>query len=327
MNILVTGGTGFLGRAIIKALLLRQQYLLTAAVRSPEKLVEPGVNEFERLNVVPIGEIDGRTDWTYALGGCEVVIHCAARVHVMDDSAADPLMAFREVNTLGTLNLAKQAAQSGVKRFIFVSTVKVNGESSPLGHPFGPDNVNIPSDPYGLSKYEAEVGLRELAANSEMEVVIVRPPLVYGPNVKGNFDRMMRWLNKGVPLPLGTVNNRRSLVSLDNLVSFITVCIAHPRAANEAFLVSDGHDLSTSALLSKLTKLLNAPSRLLPIPAGWLMLAARLLGKRDVALRLLGSLQVDIAKNKALLDWTPPMTVDEGLKAVTDSFITEHFKD
>ena len=327
VNILVTGGTGFIGKAIINSLLLDRQFILTITIRRPDKVVEFESGNLEKLNVVSIGEVNSGTDWSDALNECGVVIHCAAQVHIMDDLVADPLMVFREVNTLGTLNLAKQAAQIGVRRFIFISTVKVNGEWNPSGHPFGPDDVNIPSDPYGLSKYEAEAGLRELANKSGMEVVIIRPPLVYGPGVKGNFDRMVRWLIKGAPLPFGAVDNQRSLVSVANLVSLITVCIEHPKAANETFLVSDGCDLSTTDLLTKLSLLLNTPRRLLPVPAAWLMLAARLLGKEDVAQRLLGSLQVDIEKNRFLLDWTPPMTVDEGLKAVADSFITENVKE
>jgi UDP-N-acetyl-alpha-D-quinovosamine dehydrogenase len=305
--ILITGATGFLGGAVARTLLPNSRFSLMAGVR---KAVDLPLC----IKHTDVGEINQRTDWFKALEKCEVVIHCAARVHVMDDSSVDPLSEFRSVNTLGTLNFAKQAAQAGVKRFIFISSIKVNGEHTIAGSSFKPNDSYIPIDPYGLSKYEAEVGLREIAKETGMDVVIIRPPLVYGPGVKGNFVNMMQWLNKGIPLPLGAIDNKRSLVSLDNLVDLIATCIDNPNAANETFLVSDDNDVSTTTLLTKLAASLNAPKRLLPIPGAWLMFFAKLLGKQGVAQRLLGSLQVDITKTKSLLDWTPPYTVDESLK-------------
>ncbi len=313
MNILITGATGFLGGALAHTLLQSGRFSLMAAVR--EAVVPPLSIKFTE-----IGEINKTTDWVKALGKSKVVIHCAARVHVMNDSSTDPLFEFRTVNTYGTLNLAKQAAKAGVKRFIFISSIKVNGEHTVAGFPFTPDDSYIPTDPYGLSKYEAEVGLREIAQETGMEVVIIRPPLVYGPGVKGNFVSMMKWLNKGVPLPLGAINNKRSLVSLDNLIDLIITCIDHPNAANETFLVSDDDDISTTTLLSKLAVPLGAPKRLLPIPGAWLLFCAKLLGKQDVAQRLLGSLQVDITKNKVLLNWIPPFTTDESFKKTVQFF-------
>ena len=306
MSFLLTGYTGFLGSQLRKA--LSKDIVLLG--RSPIKGAEHYPASFA-----------DREDYTAALKEVEYVIHCAARVHVMDDAAADPLSEFRAVNTKGTLNLAEQAAKAGVKRFIFISSIKVNGEQTFAGVPFKPDDNYVPDDPYGLSKYEAEVGLRALSQNTGMEVVIIRPPLVYGPGVKGNFVSMMRWLAKGVPLPLGAINNKRSLVSLDNLVDLIMVCVDHPKAANETFLVSDDNDISTTQLLSKLAAGLGAPNRLLPVPAFIINACANLLGKMDIAQRLLGSLQVDISKTKSLLEWVPPYTVDESLNKTAQSFL------
>ncbi len=248
-------------------------------------------------------------------------------VHVMNDSSSNPLEDFREVNTHGTLNLAQQAADAGVKRFIFISSIKVNGESTELGLPFKSDDHFIPTDPYGLSKYEAEVGLRKIAEKTGMEVVIIRPPLVYGPGVKANFAAMMKWVNKGLPLPFGGIkNNKRSLVSVDNLVDLIITCIDHPKAVNQTFLVSDDEDLSTSQLLSNMASALNVPNRLLPIPASWLSLVAKLLGKPAIAQRLCGSLQVDISKTKKLLNWRPPYSTAECMKKTADVFLKNNKK-
>ena len=275
------------------------------------------------MSVVRVGEINCNTDWAGVVFDCNVVAHGAARVHVMNDSSIDPLSAFRSTNTLGTLNLAKQAAEFGVKRFIFISSIKVNGEFTVKGSSFKFDDTYVPDDPYGLSKYEAEVGLRKIAQETGMEVVIIRPPLIYGPGVKGNFVNMMRWLNKGVPLPLGAIHNIRSLVSIDNLVNLIVTCIEHPNAANQTFLVSDDEDISTSGLLSKLGLSLGVTNRLLPIPGTLLEFLAKLLGKYAVAQRLLGSLQVDITKTKEQLNWEPPFSIDEGLKKTVQYFL-EH---
>lgn len=315
-RVLVTGGSGFVGSALIHELNARKGWESVAAVRT---LPVPGHSSL--TNYVAVGNIDEQTSWGAALAGVDAVIHTAARVHVMNDQSADPLVEFRRVNVAGTLNLARQAAAAGVKRLVFVSSVKVNGEATLPGHPFKADDAHVPNDPYGLSKYEAEVGLRALAAETGLEVAIVRPPLVYGPGVKANFAAMVRWLNRGVPLPLGAVvHNRRSLVALDNLVDLLLVCATHPAAANQTFLASDGEDVSTADLLRRIGLALDKPARLIPVPVSWLKLGATVLGKADVAQRLLGSLQVDIAKNQQLLGWTPPVSVDDALKQVAVSF-------
>jgi nucleoside-diphosphate-sugar epimerase len=233
----------------------------------------------------------------------------------MNEEAADPLAEFRRVNVDGTLRLARQAAEAGVRRFVFVSSIKVNGEHSQPGQPFTADQIPAPGDPYGVSKCEAESELRALSQETGMEVVIIRPPLVYGPGVKANFLAMMRWLQRGVPLPLGGVTeNRRSLVFLGNLVDLIVTCIDHPAAANQTFLVSDDEDLSTAVLLRRMAAALGRPARLIPLPAGLITLGAKLIGRPGIAQRLCGSLQVDIGKTKAVLDWSPPVSVDEGLR-------------
>jgi nucleoside-diphosphate-sugar epimerase len=314
-SILVTGASGFLGASLVRHLASSEAFSVRAPVRNPRFCFPASVE------VLPIADLDASTNWQHALPGVEVVVHASARVHVMNDAAQDPLVEFRKVNVEGTLNLARQAAAAGVKRFIFISSIKVNGEGTLPGKPFSAEDAPAPVDPYGISKLEAEQGLYALGASTGMEVVIIRPVLVYGPGVKANFLSMMRWLSKGIPLPFGAIHNRRSLVALENLISLIVVCIDHPRAANQTFLVSDGEDVSTSDLLRKLACALGKPARLVPIPC-WLMQgAAVLLGRRNVAQRLFGSLQVDISKNRALLGWTPPVTLDQGLRLTAHHFL------
>lgn len=311
---LITGANGFVGSALVVKS-IAQGRKVRAAVR------HHGTTIGAAAEVCVLGEFGPDTKWQLALAGVDTVVHTAARVHVMNDQSADPLAEFRRVNVAGTLNLARQAAAAGVKRLVFVSSVKVNGEATLPGQPFKVDDAHVPNDPYGLSKYEAEVGLRALAAETGLEVAIVRPPLVYGPGVKANFAAMVRWLNRGVPLPLGAVvHNRRSLVALDNLVDLLLVCATHPAAANQTFLASDGDDVSTADLLRRIGLALGKPARLIPVPVSWLKLGAAVLGKADVAQRLLGSLQVDIAKNQQLLGWTPPVSVDAALKQVAVTF-------
>ena len=287
MSLLITGGTGFVGQALVKRLGDQPVRLATRA---------------------------DSAGWHKVLAGATTVVHLAARVHVMDDTAADPLTEFRRVNVEGTLNLARQAAAAGVKRFVFISSVKVNGEATLPGRPFTADDVPAPQDPYGVSKMEAEQGLRQIAAETGMAVVIIRPPLVYGPGVKANFAALMRAVQRGWPLPLGAVHNQRSLVALDNLVDFIVTCLSHPQAANQTFLVSDGHDLSTTELVRGLARAAGVPARLLPVPVWALQAGAALLGKRDAMQRLCGNLQVDISKARSLLGWLPPVSVDEGFR-------------
>lgn len=315
-GILLTGATGFVGCAVLTRA-SRDERDVRIAVRN-QSSVRSGDTES-----VVVGDLDVNTDWSVALHERDVVIHSAARVHVMDDQSADPLAEFRKVNVDGTLHLARQAAAAGVKRFIFISSIKVNGEGTALDQPYTALDRPAPQDPYGVSKMEAEQGLREIAQQTGMEVVIIRPVLVYGPGVKANFRSMMNWLNKGVPLPLGTIHNKRSLVSLDNLVDLIVTCIDHPAAANQTFLVSDGDDLSTTEMLRRMGEALGKRPRLVPVPAWCLETAAAVLGKRAVAQRLCGSLQVDISHTCDTLGWTPPVSVDEGFRAAASAFLNE----
>ena len=315
LRVLLTGASGFVGQAVQARLLTEQGVQLRSAFRQPPAIVPAG------LEVCMAPDLNGQADWSAALAGVEVVIHCAARVHVMQEQAADPLAEFRRSNVDGTLQLARQAAAAGVRRLIFVSSIKVNGEQTSPGHPFRADQPAAAQDAYGRSKREAEEQLLALAAQTGLEVVIIRPPLIYGPGVKANFQSMLRWLARGVPLPLGAIDNRRSLVALDNLVDLLWVCLRHPAAANQCFLVSDGEDLSTTQLLRRLGQALGRPARLLPVPQAWLVAGARLLGRSDISQRLCGSLQVDIGKTRELLGWTPPCSVDQALAKTAAHFL------
>jgi len=307
VKILVTGATGFIGSALVNELVLQKQELI-CSVRKQSAFLP------ESINQVIIEDLSISTDWSKSLMGIDTVIHLAARVHVMADDLTNPLAEFRAINRDATLALARMAADTGVKRFIFISSVKVNGEITELNKPFKPNDKCVPDDPYGLSKYEAEQGLLALAKETGMEVVIIRPPLVYGPGVRANFASMMKWINKGVPLPFGAIHNQRSLIAVDNLVSFIIHCIDYSKAANEIFLISDGEDVSTTELLRKVAKALSKKSRLIPVPVSWMKFVAKLIGKEEVANRLFGSLQVDISKARDLLGWKPVITMDEQLK-------------
>jgi len=304
----VMGATGFVGSTVVQRLVTDQGAGIIAAVRRADQSWPSSVKP------VIIGDMTPTTDWSTALDGVEAVVHCAARVHVMQDTAANPLDAYRYINVDGTLNLARQAAATGVRRFVFISSIKVNGEATPAGGPFTGDDTPAPIDPYGVSKLEAEEGLRALSRETGMEVVIVRPPLVYGPGVKANFASMMRWVARGIPLPLGAIQNKRSMVALDNLVDLLVTCVKHPAAAGQTFLVSDGEDVSTTELLHRTARAMGRNARLVPVPAKLLEFCARLLGRQDLARRLCGSLQVDIEKTRRLLDWQPPLTLDQGLK-------------
>ncbi len=259
-------------------------------------------------------QLEDTVDYGNVFEKCDVLIHTAALVHSMVHKPSESLNEFRAVNVSGTLNLARQAADSGVKRFIFISTIKVNGEQTFLGHPFTADDIPRPEDSYAISKLESELGLQDLAVSSGMEVIIIRPPLVYGPGVKGNFASMINLVKKGVPLPLGAVFNKRTLISIDNLIDLVVTCIDHPAAANQVFLAGDGEDLSTSDLLRGIARAMGKPSRLIPFPESFLRLSATLIGKKALADRLLDSLQVDISKARDLLGWEPPLSVEEGLK-------------
>ena len=307
MTFLLTGASGFVGNSILKTAEQRR-----LKIRPVYRSMDSANG---RPNSVLVSELDGTVDWSQALEGVDVVIHAAARVHIMREEAFDPLAEYQRVNVNGTLNLARQGAAAGVRRFVFISSIKVNGEATMHGHPFTTDDFPAPEDAYGLSKAESESQLMQVAQETGMEVTIIRPPLVYGPGVKGNFSNLLRWVACGLPLPLGSATtNRRSLVGLDNLVDLILTCVDHPMAANQTLLVSDGEDLSTADLLSRIGKALNRPARLIPVPVSILIIASRLLGKSSIAQRLLGSLQVDISKTCTLLNWKPPLSVDEGLR-------------
>jgi nucleoside-diphosphate-sugar epimerase len=306
--LLVTGATGFVGGSLLSRWVAeRPDQLLVAGTRKAVGLWPAQVRPFD------VGDFLPNTNWSAPLSGVRQVVHTAARVHVMADKNTDQLAEFRRVNVDGTLNLAQQAAAAGVARFVFLSSAKVNGEATQIGEFFEADAVPAPLDAYGISKMEAEQGLREIAAQTGMEIVIIRPTLVYGPGVKANFASMMRWIQRGVPLPLGSIHNQRSLVSLYNLVDLILTCLSHPAAANQTFMVSDGEDVSTTELLRRLGQALNCPARLLPLPESWFKVVAGFVGRADIAQRLCGSLQVDISKTRQLLGWKPPLTLDEGL--------------
>jgi len=310
-TILVTGATGFVGSAVLK-MLADHSFRVIAGVRS-------AMHSFDGIKSISLGDLSLSPDVSSSLEGVDVVVHLAARAHIMNDAVLDPLSEFRRVNTDATFSLARQAAVAGVKRFVFLSSIKVNGEVTKGTQKFSADDNSIPSDPYALSKYEAEQGLLELAKTTNMEVVIIRSPLVYGPGVKANFAVMMKWVNKGVPLPFGAVHNQRSLVALDNLVSFIIHCIEHPKAENEVFLISDNENISTTELLQKVAIAFQKKSLLIPIPVRIIRFVAKLVGKEDVAERLCSSLQVDSSKARNLLDWKPVITMDEQLKKMADA--------
>lgn len=311
-KILVTGTSGFVGEAVVFRLLLDKKFIPIAAARGATRL--NGL-----CTVVPFELTDSKA--LPNLNDVQVVIHAAARVHVMNETAVDALTEFRKVNVEGTLRLARRAAESGVKRFIFISSIKVNGESTVLGKPFKADDLPVPVDPYGVSKHEAEEALKQLSFDTGMEIVIIRPPLVYGPGVKANFLSMLSWLNKGIPLPLGAIGNQRSLVAIGNLVDMIVTCIEHPAAANQIFLVSDGDDLSTSQLLRCLASALGKKVWLLPLPEWLLKLAASAIGQRTVAQRVCGSLHVDIDKNRKLLGWAPPIKVEAAMRQTARQYL------
>lgn len=312
--ILVTGGSGFVGSAVCAKLSGLTSVRATGRGQ-PKDGALPDVDYL-------IASLSSDLDWSAALRDVRAVVHCAARVHVMRDAAADPLLEFRGVNVDATLHLAAQAADAGVKRFVFISSIKVNGENTMPGLPFCAQQVCAPIDPYGISKREAEDGLRALAKETGMEVVIIRPPLVYGPGVKANFRSLMKWIWRGVPLPVGGVTeNRRSLVALDNLVDLIVTCVDHPAAANQTFLVSDGEDLSTAGLVLRIGNALGRSAKLIPVPTRLLTLGARMIGRPGIAQRLCGSLQVDIGKTQALLGWVPPVSVDCALKRTAEHWL------
>lgn len=307
MKILLTGASGFVGNYLLNQL---SDYDVTLILR--------------HNNVVGykhrIADLNESIDLSDALNGIDVVIHCAARAHIMNDNSLSPLDEYRKLNVNATINLARQASSAGVKRFIYLSSIKVNGESTFHNKPFKFDDKPNPEDPYGVSKLEAELGLKKIASEQGMELVIIRPPLVYGPGVKGNFEYLLKSTMKRWPLPLGKISNKRSLVSIQNLVGLIVTCVEHPKAANQSFLVSDDEDLSTPELVRKLGTAAQRPVRMINIPVGFMKYCFRLFGKEGVVDRLNGSLQVDISHTKKVLDWEPRYTVDECLKSLFIEF-------
>jgi nucleoside-diphosphate-sugar epimerase len=306
-RVLVTGANGFVGAALCERL-VEHGVETRAAVRAGSAA---GIRSLVGQKV-EVGEIHAGTDWTTALSGVTHVVHLAARVHVMREVARDPLTDFRAVNTAGTINLARQAAAAGVKRIIYVSTIKVNGEHT-SARPFRADDKPGPEDAYAQSKLEAELALHEISQHTGLAVVIVRPPLVYGPGVKGNFLSMLHVIQRGWPLPLASCDNRRSFIGLTNLASLLECCVTHPAAAGQLFLASDGEDLSMPDLLNRVARALGRKSRLLPFPPALLHLAARIVGRPGIYERLCSSLQADAYKARELLGWTPPSTVDSEL--------------
>jgi nucleoside-diphosphate-sugar epimerase len=306
VRVLVTGANGFIGRALVERLLRDGGYLVRAAVRQNAGALPASA---ERT----AGDLHPDRDWTDSLQGIDVVVHLAARVHFARDRAADALDEYRRVNVAGTVNLARSAAAAGVRRFVYVSSLKVNGEAGCFTERDRP----APADPYALSKHEAEVALRRIAGEQHLETVIIRPPLVYGPGVKANFAMLMRAVARGIPLPIGAVHNQRSLLGLDNLVDFIVTCLTHPAAANETFLVADGEDLSTADLVRRLAVAMGRPARVFPVPPALLRFAAFVCGRQYLARSVLGSLQADITKARTYLSWSPPVAVEAGLRRMT----------
>lgn len=300
-RVLVTGASGFVGRELTKEL-VQQGFDVVGTSRRPG------------LGMKVVGALGPDTDWRAVLAGCDAVVHLAARVHVMEETALDSLAEFRRENVAGTEALARQAAAQGVKHFVFVSSIKVNGEQT-HDIPFRATDAPRPRDPYGISKHEAEQALHRVCEESAMEYTIVRPPLVYGPGVRANFQRLMLAVQKGIPLPLGGITqNSRSLVSVKNLASLIIECLRNPRAANETFLVSDGEDLSTAGLVQAIAVAMDKKPRLLTVPACLFRLLGKLVGKEAIIERLCGSLAVDISRNKVILGWTPRTSVASALR-------------
>lgn len=308
MKILVTGASGFVGSAVCRQLKAESKNFLP-------------VHRNDHHLGSAMGNLNGSTDWRKALKEISHVIHTAARVHVMKEKDSDSLSKFREVNVEGTLNLARQCAESNVKRFIFISSIKVNGKQTIKGMAFTEKDKPEPCDPYAISKYEAEEGLRNMATETDMEIVVIRPPLIYGPGVKANFLSLMKLVKTGFPLPLGGIDNKRSLVSLDNIIDIIITCLTHPRAGNQTFLVSDGEDLSLTQLLKRLASAMDVPSRLISVPSPCLQFGFRIIGKKFIADRLFGSLQIDNTKIKTMLNWSPILNVDEALRKTAKFFI------
>lgn len=307
--ILITGASGFIGGAVL-ARLLESARPARGTARRPA----PGLEQAP--------ELDERADWAPLLAGIDTIIHCAARVHVTRETAPDPLAAFYAVNRDGSARLARQAVAAGVRRFVFVSSIAVNGKATAPGIAFTADDPPAPADPYGVSKFEAETALRRIAAAAGMELVIIRPTLVHGPGARGNFHSLLRGVKSGLPLPLGAVRgNRRSLVGISNLVDLLITCIDHPAAAGQIFLAADAHSLSTADLLAEVARALDVPARLVSVPPAWLGALCRLGGRAALAQQLLGNLELDIGKNRDMLGWVPPLALAEEMRRTAAWFL------
>lgn len=315
MKILLTGATGFVGSALLQRIITDELYDLTIAVRR-------SVDASSNVRAVQIADITAETDWTEALQSIDIVIHTAARAHVLVESAADPLIEFRKTNVDGALTLAQQALAAGVKRFVFISSIGVNGASTEF-QPFMEDDVPCPHAAYAISKLEAEIALQELCADSSMELVIIRPPLVYAGHAPGNFARLLKLVAFGLPLPLALVSNRRTMVALDNLVDFILCCATHIAAGNQTFLIADKESVSTPQMLRYLSQGMGKRLILLPVPIGLMHFSAKFIGREALFNQLCGSLEVDASKAHRLLDWTPPVSVEDAMRKAGKAYIAK----
>lgn len=318
LKVLVTGATGFIGNAILQQLVSDGIHSVIASTRQLH------ANSLTGARYVKVGDLCAETNWLEALEKVDIVVHAAARVHVMDELAQNPLQEYRSVNVAGTLRLAEQAIAAGVRRFIFVSSIKVNGEENHLGRPFTSGDTPNPKDPYGVSKLESELALHHVCSESSMELTVIRPPLVYDPCVRANFLRLINAVYKGVPLPLASINNRRSLIGLSNFVDIIIKCLDHPNVAGKTYLVCDGEDLSSPELIKRIARALNCSSKLIPFPPTMLKLSGRLLGKSREIDRLVDSLEVDSLAIKHDLQWTPLYTVQQELNATAEWYMSNY---
>lgn len=316
MRLLITGASGFVGSAILRRAVADGKFALRAAVRR-----EP-LNLHTSIEPTYVPDLSPDTEWRLALREVDAIVHTAARVHILRDASQDPLTEFRRVNVDGTLNLARQAVRYGVKRFVFISSIGVNGTAS-TSAPFTADDTPAPCSPYAVSKLEAEIGLQCIAEKEGLEVVIVRPPLVYGPRAPGNFGTLLKYVRRGIPLPLGNARNLRSFIAIDNLVDLIIRCVDHDRAASQLFLASDGEDLSVADFLRRLAESLDRPARVVPVPTVLLNFLALVLRRQEFAQRLCTPLQVDIAKTRTVLSWCPIVSVNEALKRIADELLVQ----
>lgn len=309
-QVLVTGANGFVGRRVC-SLLQKEGHAVRGAVRYYDSR---SVDRSDPVagDIVPIGDIDGYTDWSGALDGIDIVVHLAARVHVIQEISKNPLESFRSVNVHGTERLARMAIERGVKRFVYISSISVHGNAT-VARAYLEEDEAQPISPYAVSKWEGELALRKIEKESDLELVIVRPPLVYGEGVGGNFLRMMQWAQKGLPLPLKSIRNKRSFIGIENLADLIACCVSHPEAAGETFLAADGEDLSTPDLIGRVAKLMGRSARLFPLPVDVIRALGRLAGQGDIVDRLCSSLRVDATKARSVLKWQPQTSLDVGL--------------